>query len=546
MTALFSRLSLASKLFVSPLVCLLFMIMSGIVSYWGMHVQQANIKEQHTVRFENYAKVASLRSDLDGIHTNLYRIINRSRSGFDAKAIEAESKGVQEELRKSAVALKALAENASLTAQEKKYAAEIAASFEPYAKDANDMLDMLVSDPNAATMYIGQTEDKYLVLKKTLSAFMRLEGTLSDANYHDSLANSQRVITTLIAAVLLSLLVTFALCWLINRIIMKPITRTVDVIESLATGDLTRRIKIETLDEIGKMSSHMNDFITSLHGAISQIAHTSTQVAAASGQLLSTAEQIATGTEQIACQAGTVAMAGEEMSATSGDIAHNCQMAAEGAQRAAQSAQNGAAVVDKTMTVMGQIAAEVQATAKTVESLGARSDQIGTIIGTIEDIADQTNLLALNAAIEAARAGEQGRGFAVVADEVRALAERTTRATREIGEMIKAIQSETKGAVTAMEQGVRRVESGTEEAGKSGAALKEILEQINGVVMQIHQVATAAEEQTATTSEISNNILQITQVVHHTSQGAQGSATAAAQLSGNAEEMQRLVRQFRL
>jgi methyl-accepting chemotaxis protein len=207
---------------------------------------------------------------------------------------------------------------------------------------------------------------------------------------------------------------------------------------------------------------------------------------------------------------------------------------------------NGAAVVEKTVAVMAQIADKVQESARTVESLGARSDQIGAIIGTIEDIADQTNLLALNAAIEAARAGEQGRGFAVVADEVRALAERTTRATREIGEMIKAIQNETKGAVEAMEQGVHQVENGTVEAAKSGQALQDILQQVNDVAMQVNQIATAAEEQTATTSEISSNMMQITEVVRQTSQGAQESATAAAQLNGSAELLQSLVRQFQL
>jgi methyl-accepting chemotaxis protein len=234
------------------------------------------------------------------------------------------------------------------------------------------------------------------------------------------------------------------------------------------------------------------------------------------------------------------------MSATSGDIAQNCQMAAEGGQRASSAASSGAEVVEKTVSVMGRISERVTDTARSVESLGARSDQIGAIIGTIQDIADQTNLLALNAAIEAARAGEQGRGFAVVADEVRALAERTTKATREIGEMIKAIQSETKGAVAAMEEGVTEVENGTAEAAKSGHALQEILEQINAVTMQVNQVATAAEEQTATTSEISDNIHQITQVVQNTVKGAQESATAAGQLARTAEELQRLVGQFRL
>jgi methyl-accepting chemotaxis protein len=206
----------------------------------------------------------------------------------------------------------------------------------------------------------------------------------------------------------------------------------------------------------------------------------------------------------------------------------------------------GAMVVEGTVAVMNRIAAQVRATAQTVEGLGARGDQIGEIIGTIEDIADQTNLLALNAAIEAARAGEQGRGFAVVADEVRALAERTTRATREIGEMIKAIQSETRGAVAAMDQGVKEVEKGTGEAARSGEALQEILDQINSVVAQVNQIAVAAEQQTAITGEISNNIHQITEVVQGTAKGAQESASAASQLSGLAEEMQRLVVQFKL
>ena len=355
-------------------------------------------------------------------------------------------------------------------------------------------------------------------------------------------------VSGLLIAFIVAVLIAIACAALITKGITTPIRRMRDMIQDIAQGegDLTKRLAADSKDELGEVSRWFNLFVEKLHGIINQISTTSTQVAAAANQLHSTAEHIATGAEEVAAQAGTVATAGEEMSATSGDIAQNCQMAAEGAQRASQTASNGAEVVERTVVVMGQIAAKVQETATTVENLGERSDQIGAIIGTIEDIADQTNLLALNAAIEAARAGEQGRGFAVVADEVRALAERTTRATKEIGEMIKAIQKETKGAVAAMEQGVQQVVSGTEEAARSGQALQDILQQVNDVAMQVNQIATAAEEQTATTSEISSNMQQITEVVQQTSQGAHESATAAAQLNGNAEELQRLVRQFKL
>jgi hemerythrin-like metal-binding protein len=224
----------------------------------------------------------------------------------------------------------------------------------------------------------------------------------------------------------------------------------------------------------------------------------------------------------------------------------NCQMAAEGAKRANQAAEHGSEVVENSISVMHRIAERVQSSAKTVEALGRRSDEIGAIVGTIEDIADQTNLLALNAAIEAARAGEQGRGFAVVADEVRALAERTTKATREIGQMIKAIQQETKSAVTAMEEGVCEVEQGTEEATRSGEALQNIQEEINSLNMQVQQIATAAEEQTATTSEISSNIHSITEVAQSTVEGARKTSDAAQHLSRLSGELGALIGQFKL
>jgi len=351
---------------------------------------------------------------------------------------------------------------------------------------------------------------------------------------------------TMISFSVAGVLLAFILGLISARMINRPLRKAVDFANLIASGDLTHKEECHSGDETGQLILAMNGMTDRLHGIVSQVSGTSTQVAEAAAQLHTTAERIANGAEEVAAQAATVATAGEEMSSTSGDIAQNCQMAAEGAQRASEAAQIGSAVVNATIAVMGQITDKVQESARTVDSLGARSDQIGAIIGTIEDIADQTNLLALNAAIEAARAGEQGRGFAVVADEVRALAERTSRATREIGDMIKAIQGETRGAVAAMEQGVSQVEAGTVEAARSGESLGNILQQINDVAMQVNQIAIAAEEQTATTSEISNNMSQITDVVHKTSQGANESAQAAARLNDYAEELQRLVRQFKL
>ncbi|MDD5285076.1 MAG: methyl-accepting chemotaxis protein [Desulfuromonadaceae bacterium] len=335
---------------------------------------------------------------------------------------------------------------------------------------------------------------------------------------------------------------------LVMRSITAPLSRMLGMLKDIAEGegDLTRRLDTDRKDEFGELSRWFNRFVDNIHAIISQVAANTGQVSAAASQLQSTAEQIATAAEEVACQSVTVATASEEMSATSNDISHNCSLASEISGRANQTATGGAEVVQKTLVGMQNIAERVQESARTVESLGARSDQIGAIVGTIEDIADQTNLLALNAAIEAARAGEQGRGFAVVADEVRALAERTTRATKEIGAMIKAIQSETAGAVGSMENGVREVEKGMESSRKSGDALQQIVDAISEVSMQVHQIATAAEEQTAVTGEISSNIHQITDVVSDTARGAHETAAAASQLSSLAIELQRMVGRFKL
>jgi methyl-accepting chemotaxis protein len=330
--------------------------------------------------------------------------------------------------------------------------------------------------------------------------------------------------------------------------ITKPLQALVAMLRDIAQGegDLTRRLAEDRRDELGDVAHWFNQFVANIHGIITQVSGTTTQVATASSQLHSTAEQIATAAEEVAAQSTTVATASEEMSATSNDISHNCALASDSANRASQTANNGAEVVKETICGMQAIADKVRESAHTVSSLGARSDQIGAIVGTIEDIADQTNLLALNAAIEAARAGEQGRGFAVVADEVRALAERTTKATHEIGEMIKAIQSETGGAVASMEHGVREVEKGMDSSRRSGEALQQILEAISDVNLQVQQIATAAEEQTAVTGEISSNIHQITDVVQDTAKGAHQTADAASGLSHTAHDLQQLVNRFKL
>ncbi len=363
-------------------------------------------------------------------------------------------------------------------------------------------------------------------------------------------AQATGIVQARINKIALVSLVILGAATVVGLTIARRITSRLSTIEScfqtISGGDLRIRIPVRGEDEVARLSRATNALLDNLEGMIGRVAMVTEQLASAAVQLSATAVEISGGTARLTSRATHTAAAVEEMNATVGQVAQNSGKAACLARETVETAKDGGAVVANTIEGMELLSEAVSSSSTIITELGKSSDQIGVIVGTIEDIADQTNLLALNAAIEAARAGEQGRGFAVVADEVRKLAERTTKATKEISDMIRQIQQDTRGAVDSMQHGKEKVSAGVDLANKTGEALTRIVRMVSESADMIQQIAVASEEQSTATQQIAADIENVAQVTKESAAGANESAKACQDLSQIATELQRLVGNFRV
>jgi methyl-accepting chemotaxis protein len=398
-----------------------------------------------------------------------------------------------------------------------------------------------------ALIFSSQVSESRNAMRDRINELIGLIDAIKQEANEKQRAGQSRTQTLMLTLTGLGLALGLITTVLIVRSITGAISRMVSLIQEIAANNLAiDDMEVTSQDEIGKAGGALNAMKNSLREMIQSIAGTAEHVASASEEISSSATQQAQSAETQKDQTAQVATAMQEMSSTVLQVSDNSNKAADAARKASETARHGGSIVDETLGKMRVIAESVGGTAKKMEELGKSSDQIGRIIGVIDDIADQTNLLALNAAIEAARAGEQGRGFAVVADEVRKLAERTTTATKEIAQMIKNIQDETKVAVGAMEQGTKQVEEGVASTAQAGDSLKEIIQMAEQVGEMITHIATAATEQSSASEQVNNNMDQIAKLVKESAVGAQQSAKACQDLSGLALDLQKMVANFKL
>ncbi|MDF1551438.1 MAG: methyl-accepting chemotaxis protein [Deferrisomatales bacterium] len=364
----------------------------------------------------------------------------------------------------------------------------------------------------------------------------------------EALARSKVTQSTLIitGGTLLVLIILAAVWYTLNSRVARPIATISRRLAEVAQGDLTVNVPGGGQDEIGELVRAANSTIESVRQMVTEASTASLEMASVAEEMSASTIHIAKSNDHVSARVGDVATAAEQMNATVADTARNTAEVDRAAVRARTVATEGATVIAQTVQAVQEIAQVVEQAAVTVRSLGDESEKIGVVIQVIEDIADQTNLLALNAAIEAARAGEHGRGFAVVADEVRKLAEKTVTATKEISKTIAAIQGESGRVAAAIDDGMQSVSRGRELGARAGVAIRDIETEVGRATEQTRQIATATEQLAATTRDVSSNLEEIAQAVQANSSATSELAHTAESVALRAEELKALTRRFRI
>jgi len=520
---------------------------SGAVSIYKTHfndfVQATQVRE---------AALAAINAQVETMTLDLEKIQDQAReSDADARAMTAQQRLIQQ-----------------ARSQTQTYTYSAKPEYLPAALAAIDAARNNLKNLNQVAPQAIQSIDQSLVAFRTavgqftdsLNKAAQAQVALSDdvtrlLNASKQLTANQIVLRTndvneanlfLISATLAALLFGVLAAWVITRLIVGPLMQTLRTAEYVAAGDLSQDVVVSRRDELGQLQASMQRMTVNLRELIGGIRDGVVQIASAAEQLSAVTEQTSAGVNSQKVETDQVATAMNEMTATVQEVARNAEDASEAAINASREAKQGDEVVTQAMQQIERLADEVSHSTEAMSDLQTESDKIGSVLDVIKAVAQQTNLLALNAAIEAARAGEAGRGFAVVADEVRSLAQRTQSSTEEIEGLISGLQAGTKRVATILENSRALTDSSVQLTRSAGTSLESITRSVSSIESMNQQIAAAAEQQSAVAEEINRSVLNVRDISEQTSAASDETAASSVELARLGVHLQTMVGKFKV
>ena len=501
------NIKISHKLMFMTLAALLVLLLFGLVSVYMGKSQLRSLKivyNEKMVPLDNLRKMQLIFREID---YQMVGVISAAESS--QKAAEHLDRAVSE-LKRIWKETKPLLVHSELDSLAKAFEKNLKGFYdlsgklrEAYISDDIDSVDLV--------------HEQWIDLKKKIfqavDNIAKKQQGLTEQFYRQKKEMINRVIVVILSVTVVCIVAFLAFSVLITRSIGRPVINVVEASREIAEGDLTRRIVVKGGDEMGLMAETLNCMIEKLNSFFASITENITRIKGQSERLSDFSEHMQAGIRQQSSQIEQVASAATEMSQTIIDMAQNASNSSESARNSYDTAQKGMNAVREVVESIQSLAEEIEDASARLQMLGKRSEEIGEILMVIQDIADQTNLLALNAAIEAARAGEQGRGFAVVADEVRKLAEKTAQATDDIAGRIKAIQGETEMTITVMKRSTESFRASVEKANNAGDALNEIVDSSRQVMDMVQRIATATEEQSSAAEQVSQSMEVVAGIV---------------------------------
>ncbi|ROM33193.1 methyl-accepting chemotaxis protein [Pseudomonas poae] len=421
-----------------------------------------------------------------------------------------------------------------------------AATLDTYLSDQSEMMSLSQQNKveEMRTLINTRIKNGTDLMGEQLNKLIAINTAGAEQAGRDAESSYQLAVTGIIIVAVVAALMTVLLAWLLTRSIVAPLRKAVDMAETIAGGNLTQTVSDDGTDEPARLLGALSTMQANLRQTIQHIAGSATQLASAAEELSAVTEEASRGVQQQNNEIDQAATAVNEMTAAVEEVARNAVSTSEASGQSNQAAREGRDRVVETVGAIQTMTQDVQNTAVLIEGLASQGRDIGKVLDVIRAIAEQTNLLALNAAIEAARAGEAGRGFAVVADEVRALAHRTAQSTQEIEKMVAGIQSGTGEAVQSMQQSNQRTQATLEMARAAGVALEQITQSISLINERNLVIASASEEQAQVSREVDRNLVNIRDLATRSAAGADQTSAASHELSRLAVDLNAMVGRF--